>query len=340
MHCFSAIDTPCNDVGAPDLHLRLYKIMQEKALIIGALGQVGRELYEALEVRLGSGNVLATDVKPAPDFAGEFETLDVLDTDGLLNCLKRHRITEVYNLAALLSATAEKHPEFAWKLTMDGQFNILNAAKEGLIKKIFWPSSIAVFGPNTPKNNTPQHTIIEPATVYGIGKLAGEMWNQYYHQKYGVDVRGVRYPGLIGWKSMPGGGTTDYAVDIFYYALRGQTYNCFLQPDAVLPMMHMEDAIRATLQIMDTPASLVQLRTCYNIAAMSFDPAALVAEIQKHLPGFEATYTPDFRQSIAQTWPRSIDDREAREHWGWKEKYDLPALVSDMFHHLKERISA
>lgn len=312
--------------------------MQEKAIIIGALGQVGRELYEALETRLGSGRVLATDIKPDPNFSGQFEPLDVLDKNQLYETIKKYGITEVYNLAALLSATAEKNPEFAWKLSVDGQFNVLNLAKERHIKKIFWPSSIAVFGLNTPKENTPQHTVIEPVTVYGIGKLAGEMWNRYYFLKYGVDVRGVRYPGLIGWKSLPGGGTTDYAVDIFYSALRGVPFQSFLKPDAALPMMHMEDAIRATLQIMDAPSDNIKLRTCYNIAAMSFDPARLAAEIQQHIPGFSISYAPDFRQQIADSWPCSIDDAAARADWGWKEKYDLPGLVEDMLRNLKTRV--
>jgi nucleoside-diphosphate-sugar epimerase len=312
--------------------------MQDKALIIGALGQVGRELYEALEQRLGSGRVWATDIKPDSQFHGQFETLDVLDRERLYTLIKRYGITEIYNLAALLSATAEKNPAFAWKLSVEGQFNVLELAREGHIRKIFWPSSIAVFGPNTPKDHTPQHTIIEPTTVYGIGKLAGEMWNRYYHQKYGVDVRGVRYPGLIGWKSLPGGGTTDYAVDIFYSALKGAPFSCFLKPDTALPMMHMEDAIRATLQIMDAPAQHIKLRTCYNISAMSFDPAGLAAEIKKHLPEFQITYVPDFRQQIADSWPRSIDDTSAREDWNWREKFNLEGLVSDMILHLKNRV--
>ena len=236
--------------------------MTEKVLIIGSLGQVGQELYQSLYGDYGIENVIASDVKENVDFDGRYEQLDVLDKDRLLSLVKSEGITQIYNLAALLSANAEKNPAFGWKLTIDGQFNVLNLAKEGHIKKIFWPSSIAVFGPTTPKQNTLQKTIIEPNTVYGIGKLAGEMWNQYYFEKYGVDVRGIRYPGLIGWKSLPGGGTTDYAVDIFYSALRGEKFDCFLSHDSSLPMMHMEDAIRATREITDASAETVKLRTC------------------------------------------------------------------------------
>ncbi|UTW63834.1 NAD-dependent epimerase/dehydratase family protein [bacterium SCSIO 12741] len=311
--------------------------MSERILVIGALGQVGQELLESLAADYGAENVIASDVKDAPDFIYPYEQLDVLDKDRLFGIVKKYGITQVYNLAALLSATAEKHVDFAWRLSMDGQFNVLNLAKENHIKKIFWPSSIAVFGPTTPKDNTPQHTVIEPNTVYGIGKMAGEMWNQYYHQKYGVDVRGVRYPGLIGWKSLPGGGTTDYAVDIFYSALRGEQFNCFLNPDTSLPMMHMEDAVRATREIMEAPAEWVRLRTCYNIAAMSFNPAELTSEIQKHIPDFSISYSPDYRQEIANTWPAAINDKEARQDWKWQEKYDLKGLTENMIENLKER---
>lgn len=312
--------------------------MAGKFLIIGAFGQVGQELYESLCNDHGSDNVIASDIRKPESFSGIFEQLDVMDKTSLFEVIKRHGIKEVYNLAALLSATAEKQPELGWKLTIDGQFNVLNLAKEGHINKIFWPSSIAVFGPTTPKNNTPQQTIIEPNTVYGIGKLAGEMWNQYYHEKYGVDVRGVRYPGLIGWKSLPGGGTTDYAVDIFYSALNGESFDCFLSHETALPMMHMEDAIRATREIMNANPLKVKLRTCYNISAMSFNPQQLANEIQKHIPEFDITFSPDYRQAIAATWPASIDDHEAREHWGWKEQYDLPALVDNMIENLRDKV--
>ena len=312
--------------------------MKDKILIIGALGQVGRELYENLEAAYGEGNVIATDVKDPDDFQGRFVKLDCLDSNALFEFVKKEGITQIYNLAALLSATAEKHVDFAWKLTIDGLFNVLKLAKEGHIKKVFWPSSIAVFGESTPKLNTPQSTIIEPQTVYGIGKLSGELWCDYYHQKYGVDVRSIRYPGLIGWKSLPGGGTTDYVVDIFYSALKGQVFNCFLNHDTSLPMMHMEDAIRATMQIMESNEEDVKIRTSYNVAAMSFTPEQHTEEIRKHLPDFQIQYAPDYRQEIAEGWPQSIDDSMARAHWNWKEKYDLPALVSNMLTNIRAKI--
>ncbi|MDE0771635.1 MAG: NAD-dependent epimerase/dehydratase family protein [Salibacteraceae bacterium] len=312
--------------------------MVEKILIIGSLGQVGQELFESLKSSYGASNVIASDVKDGVNIEGRYEKLDILDKSALFDLVKKNGITQVYNLAALLSATAEKHPRFGWDLTIEGQFNVLNLAKEGHIKKIFWPSSIAVFGPTTPKDQTPQQTIIEPNTVYGIGKLAGEMWNKYYFEKYGVDVRGVRFPGLIGWKSLPGGGTTDYAVDIFYSALRGEKFDCFLREDTELPMMHMEDAIRATREIMEASADEVKLRTCYNIAAMNFDPKGLAAEIKARIPDFEISYNPDFRQDIAATWPRSIEDSPARNDWSWKEKYDLKGLVDNMIENLKGKV--
>lgn len=311
--------------------------MSRKALIIGALGQVGRELATELSLKLGSENVLSTDVKSDPDFEGRFETLDCLDQGAVEDLVRREEITEAYHLAALLSATAERKPEFAWELTINGLFNVLNLARDGHLQKIFWPSSIAVFGPNTPRCNTPQNTIIEPDTVYGIGKQAGEQWCNYYHKRYGVDVRSVRYPGLIGWKSLPGGGTTDYAVDIFYSALKGEVYECFLKEDTFLPMMHMEDAIRATIGIMEQPTESIKIRNSYNISAMSFSPGTLAAEIQKHLPEFEVRYKPDYRQEIASSWPASIDDSHAREDWNWKEQYDLSGLVSNMIENLKVR---
>ncbi len=312
--------------------------MAENILIIGSLGQVGQELFESLKSSYGESNVIATDVKDNVNVEGRYEQLDVLDKNALFEIVKKNKVTQVYNLAALLSATAEKNPRFGWDLTIEGQFNVLNLAKEGHIKKIFWPSSIAVFGPTTPKDNTPQQTIIEPNTVYGIGKLAGEMWNKYYFEKYGVDVRGVRYPGLIGWKSLPGGGTTDYAVDIFYSALKGETFDCFLKADTELPMMHMEDAIRATREIMEAPTEQIKLRTCYNIAAMNFTPAKISEAISEKIPEFNIIYNPDFRQEIAATWPRSIDDSAARADWGWKEKYNLSELVINMLENLKNKV--
>ena len=314
--------------------------MSRKALIIGSLGQVGRELSSNLALKLGYENVLSTDVKSDPDYEGRFEILDCLDEPALRDLVQRESITEVYHLAALLSATAEQNIDFAWKLSVNGLFNVLNLAKDGLIEKIFWPSSIAVFGPNTPRHQTPQSTIIEPTTVYGIGKQAGEQWCNYYHKRFGVDVRSVRYPGLIGWKSLPGGGTTDYAVDIFYSALKGERFNCFLNEDTSLPMMHMEDAIRATLAIMEQDASNIKIRNSYNISAMSFSPKTLAEELRKHFPNFEIEYKPDFRQEIASSWPSSIDDAQARTDWGWKEQYGLSELVQNMIENLKLQVQA
>lgn len=314
--------------------------MSRKALIIGSLGQVGRELSSNLALKLGYENVLSTDVKSDPDYEGRFEILDCLDEPALRDLVQRESITEVYHLAALLSATAEQNIDFAWKLSVNGLFNVLNLAKDGLIEKIFWPSSIAVFGPNTPRHQTPQNTIIEPNTVYGIGKQAGEQWCNYYHKRFGVDVRSVRYPGLIGWKSLPGGGTTDYAVDIFYSALKGERFTCFLNEDTFLPMMHMEDAIRATIGIMEQDASNIKIRNSYNISAMSFSPKTLSEELRKHFPNFEIEYKPDFRQEIASSWPASIDDAKARADWGWKEQYGLSELVQNMIENLKLQVQA
>jgi nucleoside-diphosphate-sugar epimerase len=310
----------------------------ERILVVGALGQVGRELLQALNLKFGIENVISSDIRQAQDIENQQEILDILDKDGLANFVKREKITQVYNLAALLSATAEKNIKFAWQLSIDGLFNVLDLAKEGLIKKVFWPSSIAVFGPTTPKDNTPQNTIVEPNTVYGIGKQAGEQWCNYYHQKFGVDVRSIRYPGLIGYKSLPGGGTTDYAVDIFYEALRKGSYECFLSENSTLPMMYMEDAIRATVSIMEAPKEQIKIRTSYNLAGFSFSPADLAVAIKKHIPDFENSYKPDFRNEIAATWPASIDDYSARQDWGWKPNYTIEGLVEIMLRELKTRI--
>lgn len=310
----------------------------ERILVVGALGQVGRELLQALNVKFGIENVISSDIRQSQDIENQQEILDILDKDGLANLVKREKITQVYNLAALLSATAEKNIKFAWQLSIDGLFNVLDLAKEGLIKKVFWPSSIAVFGPTTPKENTPQNTIVEPNTVYGIGKQAGEQWCNYYNQKFGVDVRSIRYPGLIGYKSLPGGGTTDYAVDIFYEALRKGSYECFLSENSTLPMMYMEDAIRATVSIMEAPKEQIKIRTSYNLAGFSFSPADLAVAIKKHIPDFEISYKPDFRNDIAATWPASIDDSRARQDWGWKPNFTIEGLVEIMLRELKTRI--
>jgi len=308
-----------------------------RILVIGACGQVGTELVENLALRFGNDAVIASDIRDEASFDVAYIKLDVMDREAVKNAIIKYKITEVYNLAALLSATAEKNPEFGWKLNMEGLFSILDLAKEGEIKKVFWPSSIAVFGPTTPRINTPQFTIIEPTTVYGISKFAGERWCEYYHKRWGVDVRSVRYPGLIGYKSLPGGGTTDYAVDIFHQALKEGSYECFLKENTALPMMYMSDAIKATIDIMQVPAEEIKIRSSYNISAMSFDPAQIANEIKKHIPEFSISYKPDFRQAIADNWPASINDTEARKDWNWSNAFTLENMVADMLENLKER---
>jgi nucleoside-diphosphate-sugar epimerase len=310
---------------------------EDKVLIIGAGGQIGVELLEELNNLYGSSNVVAADIKKSDAFSNNaFEVLNVLDKNQLLDVVKKHGIKQVYLLAALLSATAEKNPLYGWQLNMQGLFNVLDLAKEKHIQKVYWPSSIAAFGTTTPKQNTPQYTIMEPATVYGISKQAGERWCEYYFLKYGVDVRSLRYPGLISYKSAPGGGTTDYAVHIFHEALKTKTYECFLSENTVLPMMYMPDAIKATVQIMHAPSDSVKIRGAYNIAGVSFDPKQIAVEIKKHIPDFTITYKPDFRQEIADTWPQSINDDEARAHWGWKNNFQLPEMVTSMLTNLKK----
>ena len=312
----------------------------DKILVIGSSGQIGTELVMELRSLYGAGNVVACDLKASAQEvmeSGAFESLDVLDKQKLYEVIKKHNITHVYLLAALLSATAEKNPMFAWKLNMESLFNILELAREGHIKKIYWPSSIAVFGPTTPRLNTPQYTIVEPSTIYGISKQAGERWCEWYFKKYGVDTRSLRYPGLIGWKSAPGGGTTDYAVHIFHEALKTNSYECFLSENTVLPMMYMPDAIRATIEIMDAPSEKIKIRGSYNLAGTSFSPKEIAIEIEKKLPGFQISYNPDFRQQIADSWPASIDDAQAKEDWGWKPQFDLLGITSDMLHHLKQK---
>lgn len=313
--------------------------MTDTVLVIGACGQVGTELVENLQKIYGAAHVVASDIRQAehPIFAnGPFEILDVLDKVGIAEVFAKYKPTVVYHLAAMLSATAEAKPKLAWQLNMDGTFNIFDACLEYGVAKIFWPSSIAVFGPTTPRINTPQSTILEPNTVYGITKLAGERYCEYYNMRYGLDVRSIRYPGLIGWKSLPGGGTTDYAVDIFHQALKSQSYECFLGPNTSLPMMHMEDAVRATLEITDAPQDRIKLRSGYNISGVSFNPDELASEIRRHIPNFVVTYEPDSRQTIADSWPQSIDDSVARADWDWQEKYNIEKLVVNML----ENVSA
>lgn len=304
----------------------------EKILIIGAGGQIGTELTEYLRLKYSPESVIATDVRENENLGktGPFLKLDVLDPEAVFSLIKQEKVSQVYLLAALLSATGEKNPEFAWKLNMEGLLNVLNAARDLKVSKVFWPSSIAVFGPGTPADNTPQDTVMDPNTVYGISKLAGERWCEYYFQKFGVDVRSIRYPGLIGYKSAPGGGTTDYAVDIFHQALKNGKFTCFLSENTALPMMYMPDAIRATVELMDAPAEKVKIRSSYNLGGISFTPAQIAAEISKEIPEFEIDYAPDFRQAIADSWPNSIDDQRAQEDWGWKMDYDLNSMSKDM----------
>jgi nucleoside-diphosphate-sugar epimerase len=313
---------------------------EEKILIIGAGGQIGLELLEELNKLYGSSNVIAADIKASAAFNNNpFEVLDVLNKEALFNIVKKHGIKQVYLLAALLSATAEKNPLYAWQLNMQGLFNILDLAKEKHLTKVYWPSSIAAFGPTTPRINTPQYTVMEPATVYGISKQAGERWCEYYFKKYGVDVRSLRYPGLIGWKSAPGGGTTDYAVHIFHEALAKGSYECFLSETTALPMMYMPDAIRATIEIMHAPAENIKIRGSYNLGGISFNPKEIANEIKKHIPSFSISYNPDFRQQIAESWPQSINDDISRQQWGWNPQFGLSEMVSDMLLNLRQKKS-
>ena len=312
-----------------------------KTLIIGACGQIGTELTKKLRSIYGRDTIIASDVRKGdPEFvaSGPFEVVNALDYNQVQAVIEKYGVDEVYLMAALLSATAEKNPAFAWDLNMNSLFHVLNIAKGGKVKKIFWPSSIAVFGPTTPKQNTPQYTVMEPSTVYGISKQSGERWCEYYHNIYGVDVRSIRYPGLISWSTPPGGGTTDYAVDIYHKALSDGSYTCFLSEETRLPMMYMDDAIRATIEIMKAPAEDIKIRSSYNLSAMDFTPKEIAEAIAKEIPGFTIGYAPDFRQKIADSWPQSIDDSSARNDWGWKHEFDLTAMTSDMLEHLSEKV--
>ena len=309
----------------------------DKVIVIGAGGQIGTELVLALRKLKGDNAVIAADIKedcPEKISNGPYVKMDVINREAVRNYIIEESIKEVYLLAALLSATAEKNPAFAWQLNMEGLFTILDLAKEGHLTKVFWPSSIAVFGPTTPVENTPQLTIMEPTTVYGISKLAGERWCEYYAAQYGVDVRSIRYPGLISYTSIPGGGTTDYAVDIFYKAKLGEKFTCFLNEDTILPMMYMEDAIRATIELMETNEGNVKIRSSYNLSGCSFSPKQISDAIKKLQPEFSIDYAPDFRQAIADTWPNSINDVSAQKDWGWKVKYDLNEMVEKMLSNL------
>lgn len=313
--------------------------MKTKVLIIGACGQIGTELTKKLREIYGVENVVASDIRKLNiDVVndGIFEVVNALDYNQIEHLVEQYEITDVYLMAALLSATAEKNPAFAWDLNMSSLFHVLNIAKAGKIKKIFWPSSIAVFGPTTPRENTPQYTIMEPSTVYGISKQSGERWCEYYSKQYDVDVRSIRYPGLISWVSEPGGGTTDYAVEIYHKAITEGKYTSFLTEDSALPMMYMDDAIKATVQIMQAPEEQIKIRSSYNLGAMSFTPKEIALEIKKHFPDFEMSYEPDFRQKIADSWPASIDDSSAREDWNWKNDFNLENMTVEMIENLKK----
>lgn len=315
-------------------------MIKEKILVIGASGQIGVELTQALRKIYGAANVLASDLREENELlrgTGPYVSLDVMNKEMLHVQVIRQNVTQIYLLAAILSATGEKNPNLAWHLNMQSLLNVLEIAKEEKLTKVYWPSSIAVFGPTSPKQNCPQQTIIEPTTVYGISKYAGEFWCNYYNLKYGVDIRSLRYPGLISYKSAPGGGTTDYAIEIFHEALEEKKYSCFLSEDTYLPMMYMPDAIRATIELMAAPVAKISVRTSYNLSGMSFSPKEISAEIKKHVPEFKITYNPDYRLAIAGSWPQSIDDSVARNDWGWREEYGLAAMTKDMIQNLQPR---
>ncbi|AUC85992.1 NAD-dependent epimerase [Polaribacter sp. ALD11] len=312
--------------------------MSETILILGASGQIGNELTQELRSIYGNSSVIASDIKEGNEemmSSGPFEIIDATDKETILKMVKKYKVSQVYLLAAMLSATAEKFPQKAWDLNMNSLLGVLELAKDKHIKQVYWPSSIAVFGPTTPKENTPQKTIIEPSTVYGISKLSGEFWCNYYHEKYGVDVRSLRYPGVISWKVKPGGGTTDYAVDIYFKAVEEGNYECFVSKETRLPMMYMNDAVAATIKLMQAKPEDVKIRTSYNLAAMDFTPEEMAVEIRKHIPDFKVSYKPDFRQKIADSWPSSIDDSEARKDWNWQHKFNLSSMTSDILKNIK-----
>jgi nucleoside-diphosphate-sugar epimerase len=313
--------------------------MDKRILVLGASGQIGTELTQKLRELYGNQHVIASDIKegtPEMMASGPFEVLDATDKESILQVILKYEINQVYLLAAMLSATAEKFPQKAWNLNMNSLLAVLELAKEKHIQQVYWPSSIAVFGPTTPKNNTPQKTIMEPSTVYGISKLSGEFWCNYYHQKFDVDVRSLRYPGIISWKTKPGGGTTDYAVDIYFKALENKQFTCFLSENTRLPMMYMQDAVNATIQIMQAKSTDVKIRTSYNLSAIDFTPKEIAAEIKKQIPDFTIDYAQDSRQQIADSWPSSIDDSEARNDWNWKHEFDLQRMTFKMLENLKK----
>lgn len=314
--------------------------MENRILVLGASGQIGTELTQKLRELYGNQQVIASDIKEGTSemmASGPFEILDATDKASILQVILKYKINQVYLLAAMLSATAEKFPQKAWDLNMNSLLAVLDLAKEKYIQQVYWPSSIAVFGPTTPKQNTPQKTIMEPSTVYGISKLSGEFWCNYYHQKFGVDVRSLRYPGIISWKTKPGGGTTDYAVDIYFKALEEKKFTCFLSENTRLPMMYMQDAVNATIQLMQAKSSEIKIRTSYNLAAIDFTPKEIADEIKKHIPDFTIEYAPDSRQQIADSWPSSIDDSEARNDWNWKHQFDLSSMTVEMLKNLEKK---
>lgn len=313
--------------------------MKEVVLVIGSSGQIGTDLVMELREIYGANNVIASDIRSSSSAimeSGPFEKLDVMDKGGLYKVVKKYRVTQVYLLAALLSATAEKNMELGWNLNMRSLSNILDLGKEKIIKKIYWPSSIAVFGPASPKKMTPQYTIMDPNTVYGISKQAGERWCEYYYNKFQVDVRSLRYPGLISWKGTPGGGTTDYAVHIFHEAIQKENYECFLSENTVLPMMYMPDAIRATIELMEAPAKKIKIRSSYNISGISFSPKEITKVLKNHFSNFKISYKLDYRQKIADSWPHSINADHAKKDWGWNAEYSLEKMVLDMILNLKK----
>ena len=313
-----------------------------KILVIGASGQIGTELTLALRQRYGGEMVIAADLKREADLlkgTGPFLPLDIMDKEILRVQVRRHEVQTIYLLVAMLSAAGEKNPMLAWHLNMQSLIHTLEVAREEGVKKVFWPSSIAVFGSDAPKENCPQDAYSAPSTVYGISKLTGEQWCHYYFQRYGLDVRSIRYPGLISYKTLPGGGTTDYAIEIFHSAIREETYSCFLKADQRLPMMYMDDAVRATIELMEAPASSISVRTAYNLAGISFTPAEIASEIKQLMPGFTIEYEPDFRQAIADSWPESIDDSVATQDWGWKPEFNLKKMTAEMTRHISRGLA-
>jgi len=317
----------------------MFNMSQDMILITGASGQLGTVLTEKLQEKFGVNNVIATDLRDNPNFIGTFEKLDATDFEAIKEIVLKYNITQIYHLAAILSANGEKYPLTTWDINMKTFFNILEVSRLNNVEKVFFPSSIAVFGDNIDRIDTAQSSNLTPSTVYGISKVAGENWSKYYFEKYGLDVRSIRYPGVIGYQSLPGGGTTDYAVDIFHKAIKNENYECFLSNSTTLPMIYMEDVIRATIDLMDAPKETITIRTSYNLAGFSFDPAQLTKAIQKIYPDFEVTYNPDFRQKIADSWPMSIDDSDARKDWNWNPKHSIDSMTRDMIHNLKIKFS-